>query len=400
MPTAIVPISTSQASNSNSPISSENGQLSTLPNLQAQVKTRHSRNNVNNSSPTKEGLSNNRKSSLQRPQSIDIEDEFNDKIRSARLAALQNNSEDQNLTKINENIKNKMAPIFSPSRKVLLDSNGKQTQIPKSQSPSPSKIPIANDYFDISSNKNHKRSNVSPPRKVTPSSQSVMVNENTSPYDVTKHNSESQISHKSRPNGNENLIGRNEHSNRITGIDIDITRDQKYDDFHVNEKELRLINANNYKENAYAMFSETTTNQRCQVNGSIAEQPTSNKTTVPSTIEMNSSKIPLPKMLNNRSRSASQSPSKQSIVSSSSPVIGDSSPRGRSETKTRSSEHIISHDSKKSPSTPGLPTHGWCLQTERQEQRSAERVRNHLTEASTYKGNPNNHQLLEDFLNL
>ena len=71
----------------------------------------------------------------------------------------------------------------------------------------------------------------------------------------------------------------------------DITKGQKYDDIHVSEKELRLINTSNFKEDAYAMFSETTTNQRCQVNGSIAEQPTSNKTTVPSTIEtLNNSK--------------------------------------------------------------------------------------------------------------
>ena len=394
MPTAIVPISTSESSNannSNSPISSENGQLSTLPNIQTQVRTRHSRNNVNSSSPTKEGLSNNnRKSSLQRPQSIDIEDEFNDKIRSARLAALQNNSEDQNLTKINENIKNKMAPIFSPSRKVLLDSNGKQALIPKSQSPSPSKIPIANDYFDISSNRNHKRSNVSPPRKVTPPS--GLVNENNSPYDMTAHKAESQISHQSRLNGNENLLLRNNHSNKNAEVDMNVTKDKKYDDIQFKEKESRLINASNFKEKANDFFSETTTNQRCQVNGSITEQHISSKTTVPSTIETNNSKIPMPKMLNNRSRSASQSPSKQSNVSSS-PVISDPSMRGRSETKTRSTDYIVSPNSKESPTTPGLPTHGWCLQTERQEQRSAERSRNHLSEPPTYKGNHNCHQL-------
>ena len=353
LPTAIVP---------NSPGSSENGQLSTLPNIQSQVKTRNARNNANNNSPTKENLSNNRKTSLQRPQSIDIEDEFNDKIRSARLAALQNNSEDMNLTnlkdsnfntKTNESMKSKMAPLFSPSRKMLLDSNGKQPQIPKSQSPSPSKIPIANDYFDIATSKNHKRSNVSPPRKLTPSSQSTMTSENNSSHDATMHTSESQISHQSRRNASDSPLTSNGHSD---------------------------------KEKINDLLSETTTKLRGQMNGTTTDENCLIKGAVLTNTEINGSKIPLPKNLNNRSRSASQSPSKHEIMNSASPEIVESSVRGRSETKTRSTPHIMSSNSRESPTTPGLPTHGWCLQTERQEQRSAERIRNHQSEAPAYNG--------------
>ena len=355
MPTAMVPIS-------NSPVTSENGQISTLQDLQSQVKTRNTRNNVNHNFSSKENLSNNRKSSLQRPQSIDIEDEFNDKIRSARLAALQNNSEDENFknfkdsnfnTKTNEGIKSKMAPIFSPSRKLLLDSNGKQSQPPKSQTPSPSKIPIANDYFDINASKNSKRSNVSPPRKVTPSSQSVMENENNSSHDVILSTVEIQNTHHSHRYGSEHRLRSNSHSSK-----------EKMNDF----------------------LSEAAIKLHDQVNGSTTEQTTSNKTAVATSTEIGSSKIPLPKTANNRSRSASQSPSKHGIVSTS-PVTSDSTVRGRSEIKPRSSDHIISNHSKHSPTSPGLPTHGWCLQTERQEQRSAERVRHHLPEMSAFQGN-------------
>ena len=354
MPTAIVPIS-------NSPVTSENGQISTLHELQSQVKTRNTRNNANHNFSSKENLSNNRKSSLQRPQSIDIEDEFNDKIRSARLAALQNNSEDENFknfkdsnfnTKTNEGIKSKMAPIFSPSRKLLLDSNGKQPQLPKSQTPSPSKIPIANDYFDMNATKNSKRSNVSPPRKIAPSPQSVMESENNSSHDLILNTVENQNTHHSHRNGSEHRLRSNSHSSK-----------GEINDF----------------------LSEAAIKLHDQVNGSTAEQTISNKTVVPTSTEIGSSKIPLPKTANNRSRSASQSPSKYGTVSTS-PVTSDSTVRGRSEIKLRSSENIISNNSKHSPTSPGLPTHGWCLQTERQEQRSAERARHHLQETTAFQG--------------
>ena len=76
--------------------------MSCLPKSQPQIRARSSKNNLGSNSPNVDNLANNRKSSLQRPQSIDIEDEFNDKIRYARLTALQNTAESGFVTKIND----------------------------------------------------------------------------------------------------------------------------------------------------------------------------------------------------------------------------------------------------------------------------------------------------------
>ena len=180
-----------------------------------------------------------------------------------------------------------------------------------------------------------------------------MTSENNSSHDATMHTSESQISHQSRRNASDIPLTSNGHSDKDKINDI---------------------------------LSETTTKLRGQMNGTATEENRLNKTPVFTNTEINSSKIPLPKSVNNRSRSASQSPSKHEVVSSASPEITDTPVRGRSETKNRSTPQLMSSNSRESPTTPGLPDHGWCLQTERQEQRSAERIRNHQSEAPAYNG--------------
>jgi hypothetical protein len=366
-----------------------------LPKSQPQVRTRTSKNNLNSNSPNVDNLTNNRKSSLQRPQSIDIEDEFNDKIRYARLTALQNTAESgivqktkesNNSMHTKENVKNKMAPLFSPSRKVLLDSNINQTIVSKSQSPSPSKIPIANDYFDSSASKNHKRSNISPPRKLTPPSLGSFPSGNTSmATDATFNKSECSSSSPSRHGSSENMLSRMDNAYIPTTTDNSVTNDNKFGAFPSGDKELRATYT--YKiESGGALPLHTIKNVRSQQNGSTTEQNQINKK-VPSNLETSNSKIPLPKIQNIRSRSASQSPSKHSAASSSSsPAASQSPTRGRSEIKTRLSEQNLSRSSRGSPTTPGLPTLGWSLQTEKQELRSEERIRKQLPESSSSQG--------------
>ena len=333
--------------------------------------TRLPKNVISNTSPNLEHVSRNRKSSMQRPQSIDIEDEFNHKIRYAQLASSHNaagradassmdssstsKAKQQHLQNApNESLQIKMAPLFSPSKKVL-DSNMKQSNISKSQISSPSKIPIANDYFDSSNSKNSKRSNVSPPRKLTPPSPSGSNNnlllEKDNQY---MHKKPDQLSKK------EYMIGA----------------------YHSEIGESNTNSASN-SENG-DISSRTALNGMKQQNGSKAESSTVNRNS-PLAAETVNSKIPLPKSQSSRSRSASNSPSKSNVTSSvSSPASNQSSTRGRSETRELYNESA--RFSKVSPNS-GLPIIGWSLQTEKQELRSGERLQRQISESAYRKGN-------------
>ena len=381
--------------------SRENVQTSSIPKSQSQVRTRSSKNNLSSTATNVDNLTGNRKSSLQRPQSIDIEDEFNDKIRYARLATLQNNVDGDNQKVIDSkaskhhplqnasknNVKNRMAPLFSPSRKILLDSNVKQTTAPSSQSPSPSKIPIANDYFDNSICKSPKRSNISPPRKLTPPSHGAITTGHILTENEVLKNTEMPNPITSRHDNNEDLLLRKDTFHLPTPANKIIAKDSRFGTVSSGDDEFLTISTtcidNGGSVNPGA---KNITRDMNKQNGTTTEQNMLDKI-VPLTLESYNSRIPLPKIQNNRSRSASQSPSKYSVKSSSSsPATSQSPTRGRSENKTRLQEQTLSESSKGSSTTSGLPTIGWSLQTEQQELRSENRSRNQLSEYSPKQG--------------
>ena len=361
--------------------------------------TRLPKNVISNTSQNLEHVSSNRKSSMQRPQSIDIEDEFNHKIRYAQLASSHNaagradapsmdssstsKAKQQHLQNApNESLQIKMAPLFSPSKKVL-DSNMKQSNISKSQISSPSKIPIASDYFDSSNSKNSKRSNVSPPRKLTPPSHCTPIQQDLHVANESVRTNNELKKFASSPSGsNNNLLL--EKDNQYMHKKPDQLSKKEY---MIGAYHSEIVESNtNYARNGENgdISSRTALNGLKQHNGSKAESGTVHRNLTLAAETVNS-KIPLPKSQSSRSRSASNSPSKSNVTSSvSSPASNQSSTRGRSETREVYNESA--RFSKVSPNS-GLPIIGWSLQTEKQELRSGERLQRQMSESAYRKGN-------------
>ena len=400
-PTTTVPIpklSTENLGCSNASFHSnpvEDSQMLPVSKNQAQVRTRPSRSSISNSPNNVDNPTNNQMKPIQRPQSIDIEDEFNDKIRYARLTALQENANggvcQANYTtdgakqqplenEIKAKFTTKMAPLFSPSRKVLLESNTKQVIAPISQKTSPSRIPIANDYLDASTSKNHKRSNASPPRKVTPPSQVTSPLQDMQVVSSGRKLSASSCSSSSRYGSNDDLLSKVDNTSTMIPNDKTVSRNnRKFSNLYSNENELQETSSNGISGDGCNIPGSPP-------NGTNTDRNQSTKF-VPCTSETIVSKIPLPKIINSRSRSGSTSPSKQHTGSrESSPAINQSPTRGRPETKTPVGQQIHVISSKGSPTSPGLPTLGWSLQKEKQKLRPKENTPHDLPDTTLYQG--------------